>query len=195
MNFCSQFLVSPLSQSLNNNLISLCWLASKRSQTKTLCWSTIPLVSIEIQEIGVGHDRSKPSRIQIQTVPFLEPDPKPSSQNWKAGPAATTGGRETCSTSFTRIDKGREAWSSSFMGGLCLGCEEQGRTEWRLWKGATWMCFFNFLWDGVKVFFIKRFSTTSFELKYIEMNLDHYFFLPQMWVIFFTAWKPDPIIW
>jgi hypothetical protein len=32
-------------------------------------------------------------------------------------------------TSFTRIDKGREVGSSSFMGGLCLDCEEQGRTE------------------------------------------------------------------
>ncbi|XP_062155846.1 probable serine/threonine-protein kinase At1g01540 isoform X1 [Alnus glutinosa] len=58
-------------------LISLCWLASKRSKTKTLRRPTIPLVSKEIQEIRVDHARSKPSRTQIQAVPFPEPDPVP----------------------------------------------------------------------------------------------------------------------
>jgi hypothetical protein len=58
-------------------LISLCWLASKRSKTKTLRRPTIPLVSKEIQEIRVDHARSKPGRTQIQAVPFPEPDPVP----------------------------------------------------------------------------------------------------------------------
>jgi len=31
----------------------------------------------------------------------------------------------------------------------------------------------------LRCFSSKRFSTTSFELKYVKMNLDRYFFLPQ----------------
>ncbi|KAG2724423.1 hypothetical protein I3760_01G015300 [Carya illinoinensis] len=66
-------------------LISLCWLASKRSKAKASHQPTIPLVSKEIQEIRVDHSRTqkhhhhetKPSRTQILAVPFSEPDPVP----------------------------------------------------------------------------------------------------------------------
>lgn len=65
-------------------LISLCWLAAKRSRTKTLRRTTIPIVSKEIQEIRIDHARthnhhneSKQGRAQTQRVPFSEPDTVP----------------------------------------------------------------------------------------------------------------------
>lgn len=65
-------------------LISVCWLASKRSKAKASRPPMIPLVSKEIQELRVDHARThshhqeaKASRNQIQAVPCPEPEPLP----------------------------------------------------------------------------------------------------------------------
>ena len=71
---------------------------------------------------------------EIQAIPFPKPDPIPKIE------------RQPCCHYKRKRDswyifyphwqgtiEKLEAWSY-FMCGLCLGCQEQGRTKWRLWK-------------------------------------------------------------